>query len=585
MMTSLRWRIAIPYVILILLTLLGLSLYLLNFIEQSYTSNLESELLIQARMVGDVLAPILETGVDPASTQLDADARHWAEILGGRVTIIRPDGVVLGESDEDRAQMNNHSDRPEIIAALKDGHGSSIRFSHTVGYDMLYVATRLGDASAPLAIARISLPLNRVQTDIHKLQGLLLGAAAIVTLLAILLAAWLGWRIAHPVAQITDAATHLAADQPLKQPVSTRITELAQLAQAFNSMAVRIHAQIDELKTERGKLSAVLEKMTDGVLIVDEQGEIQLINPPAEKIFGQTSEKAIGQPLAKVIRHHQPFELWQQCQKNGTPQQATFDLNKNCCLQSVATSLGEALPGHTLLLFQDITRQRQIEAMRRDFISNVSHELRTPLAGIKAITETLQSGALEDPPAARRFLGRMETEVDALNLMVSELLELSRIESGRVPLSLKQTRPIDIILPAYDRLCLQAERASLKLEVDCVETQPPVMADPTRIQQVAVNLLHNAIKFTAEGGQVTIGAAQQGNEIRFFVRDTGVGISSEDLPRIFERFYKADRARASSGTGLGLAIARHLVEAHRGRIWVESELNQGSTFYFTLPIA
>jgi two-component system phosphate regulon sensor histidine kinase PhoR len=584
-MTSLRWRIAIPYTILILLTLLGLSVFLVSFIQRSYISNLEKQLLIQAHMVGDLITPALEQGDDPASDQFDIAAKDWANTLGARVTIIRPDGVVLGESHEDRSLMNNHSDRPEIIAALHEGQGSSIRFSHSVGYDMLYVAARLGNSQSPLGVARIALPLNEVQSDIRSLQGLLLGATAMTTFLAILLAAWLGWRIAQPVAQITDAATHLAADQPLEQPISTHITELSQLAQAFNSMSVRIRTQIGELQTERGKLSAVLEKMTDGVLIVDAQGEVQLFNASAEKIFNLAPASTLDKPLAKIIRHHQPFELWQQCLQSGTQQQATFDLNKNCSLQGIAVSFGQSLPGHTLLLFQDITRQRQIENMRRDFISNVSHELRTPLAGIKAISETLQSGALEDPPAARRFLSRMETEVDALSLMVNELLELSRIESGRVPLTLKLTRPIDIILPAFDRLCLQAERAKLKLDVDCIETLPPVMADAARIQQVAVNLLHNAIKFTPEGGQVTIGAAQRGQEVEFFVRDTGIGIASDDLPRIFERFYKVDRARSSSGTGLGLAIARHLIEAHRGRIWAESEPDQGSTFTFTLPIA
>ncbi len=232
-----------------------------------------------------------------------------------------------------------------------------------------------------------------------------------------------------------------------------------------------------------------------------------------------------------------------------------------------------------------MTRQRQIETMRRDFISNVSHELRTPLAALKALTETLQGGALEDPPAAHRFLEQMETEVDSLSLMVSELLELSRIESGRVPLTLAPTRPIDIVTPAFERLYLQAERAGLTLTLECPEELPPVMADATRVQQVVVNLLHNAIKFTPSGGNVTVRAMQQDRAVRFSVSDTGIGITAEDLSRIFERFYKVDRSRATSGTGLGLAIARHLVEAHGGRIWVESEVGKGSTFYFSIPLA
>jgi two-component system phosphate regulon sensor histidine kinase PhoR len=205
------------------------------------------------------------------------------------------------------------------------------------------------------------------------------------------------------------------------------------------------------------------------------------------------------------------------------------------------------------------------------------------LAALKALTETLRDGALEDPPAAHRFLERMETEVDALSLMVTELLELSRIESGRVPLNLQPVRPLDMITAAYERLCLQAERAELSLSIDCSPDLSLVNADATRIQQVLVNLLHNAIKFTPPGGRIVIGASERPDAVVFSVSDTGIGISAADLPRIFERFYKVDRARSGGGTGLGLAIARHMVEAHGGKIWVESQLEQGSEFSFTLP--
>ncbi len=289
--------------------------------------------------------------------------------------------------------------------------------------------------------------------------------------------------------------------------------------------------------------------------------------------------------MIEVLHHHQPVEMWTRSRETGETQRVEFEVGNRVSLQGIATSLNPTMPGSTLLLFQDLSRQRQVESMRRDFISNVSHELRTPLAALKALTETLQAGALDDPPAARRFLEQIEVEVDSLSLMVTELLELSRIESGRVPLNLVPTHPIDIINPACDRLRLQAERAGLSLRVDCPDDIPRVLADGTRIQQVIVNLLHNAIKFTSPGGQVSIGAAREDNAVRFTVMDTGIGIAEEDLPRIFERFYKVDRSRATSGTGLGLAIARHLVEAHGGRIWVESAPGRGSSFSFTIPLA
>jgi two-component system phosphate regulon sensor histidine kinase PhoR len=223
--------------------------------------------------------------------------------------------------------------------------------------------------------------------------------------------------------------------------------------------------------------------------------------------------------------------------------------------------------------------------VRRDFISNVSHELRTPLASLKALTETLQTGALEDPPAARRFLQRIETEVDALTQMATELLELSRIESGQVPLARRPVEPARLLRIATDRMHAQAERARLNLDCACPPGLPHVHADPARIEQVLVNLIHNAIKFTAPGGHILVSAAPSGEFVQFSVTDTGIGIPSEELARIFERFYRVDRSRTGGGTGLGLSISRHIVEAHSGRIWATSEEGCGSNFLFTLPVA
>jgi two-component system, OmpR family, phosphate regulon sensor histidine kinase PhoR len=254
-------------------------------------------------------------------------------------------------------------------------------------------------------------------------------------------------------------------------------------------------------------------------------------------------------------------------------------------LQAIAIPLAPALPAHVLFVVQDLTQLRHLETLRRDFLSNLSHELRTPLAALKALVETLLDHALEDPPAARRFLAQMETEVDSLSLMVQELLELSRIESGKVPLQLQAVAPRDLLVKAATRLALQIERAGLILEVVCREDLPAVLADPLRIEQVLVNLLHNAIKFTPAEGRLRISAERAESHIVFTVQDTGQGIPAEALPRIFERFYKADRARSGGGSGLGLAIARHLVETHAGRIWVESREGQGSSFFFTLPLA
>jgi two-component system phosphate regulon sensor histidine kinase PhoR len=582
MFRSIRWRIALPYVALILASMLALGLYITSYVRQTYITDLESKLAAEARLVGEAITPELTNSGD--NSNLDAQAKQWGGVLGERVTIIAPDGTVLGESQQASAIMPNHSDRPEIIQALASGVGSSTRLSATLGLEMLYTAVRLDQNNQPLAFVRLAVPLQQVNNTIAAIQRVLILATVAAAILAVILATIIAGRISQPIRELTQSAWRLASSDPANLPIPPSPDEIGQLRQVFNLMSDRLRQQIDDLKMERATLDTVLQKMTDGVIIVDEEGKVQLVNAAAVKMFSIAKEATTGMPLIEVVRHHQPVEMWQQCQSSGKTQRVDFEIGQRLSLQGIATPLGPAMSGSTLLLFQDLTHQRQTEAMRRDFISNVSHELRTPLAALKALTETLQGGALEDPPAAHRFLEQMETEVDSLSLMVSELLELSRIESGRVPLNMSATAPQEIVNPAVERLRLQAERANLSLTVACPDNLPNVQADGVRIQQVLVNLLHNAIKFTPSGGQVTVSVSQQENELRFGVSDTGIGIAAEDLPRIFERFYKADRSRASSGTGLGLAIARHLVEAHGGRIWVESKPGEGSSFYFTIPV-
>jgi two-component system phosphate regulon sensor histidine kinase PhoR len=237
------------------------------------------------------------------------------------------------------------------------------------------------------------------------------------------------------------------------------------------------------------------------------------------------------------------------------------------------------------VILQDLSQTRRLQTARRDLVANVSHELRTPLASLKALTETLRDGALDDPPAATRFLDQLNGQVDDLTQIVDELVELTRIESGQVPLRLAPVMVADVVNAVLQRLAPQAERAGLVIASRIPADLPAILADRDRIGQVTTNLLHNAIKFTPRGGRVEVEAAVQASEVVVSVHDTGIGISAESLPRVFERFYKVDRSRTEGGTGLGLAIAKHIVQAHGGRIWVESREGEGSTFSFAVPRA
>ena len=437
----------------------------------------------------------------------------------------------------------------------------------------------------PLGLVQIQAPLSGFQLDLSHFFGLGLASLSISAIGVLLLVLFINDRSSQPVATLTIAAQQMSMGNFSNLVFPENSQALDELTQALKVMARQLGAQIDALTSERAKLSAVLNQMTDGVMIVDVDGRVQLLNPAAERIFQIKESAGLGRSIVEVIRYHQLVELWRKA-KAGERESITLEIGaQHLFLQVVAIPLKTAFSGSIMVLFQDLTQMRRLETVRRDFISNVSHELRTPLASLKALAETLQEGALEDPPAARRFIIRMETEIDNLTQLVNELLELSRIESGKVPLSFHRIQPCDLLRPATERMALQAERAGLELQLDCLPELPAVFADPDRITQVLINLIHNAVKFTPPGGKITVSAYEDGDHIVFFVRDTGVGIARKDLTRIFERFYKADRARSGGGTGLGLSIARHMIESHGGYIWAESEEQVGSTFYFSLPIA
>ncbi|OGN75714.1 MAG: hypothetical protein A2X25_02800 [Chloroflexi bacterium GWB2_49_20] len=403
----------------------------------------------------------------------------------------------------------------------------------------------------------------------------------IIALLALGWFAWRYFRLRHGMEAFARTIRRTTQEGSPAASLPEDEAGLEELSNAVRALAESLELRSLEVDAERAKLAAVLDRMTDGVLIADSDGYVTFLNPAAERLFDAPG--AIGRTVAEIVRQHQLVEAWRRSCETGEAQEESVELPAmRQFLQLVI--LPDQQTGSSLLLAQDLTRVRRLEKVRRDFISNVSHELRTPLASLKALTETLRDGALDDPKAAPRFLGRIETEVDALTQMTQELLDLTRIESGQVQLDLKSAAPGKLLASAADRMRAQAERTGLILTVESAMDLPEVHADAARLEQVLVNLVHNALKFTAPGGKVILSAGAKSGFVRFAVRDTGVGIPEDELERVFERFYKADRARSSGGTGLGLSIARHIVEAHGGRIWVESVEGRGSTFYFTIPV-
>lgn len=589
MFRNIRWRIAIPYLTLILIILGGLTAYLSQLVNEAYLTALQRQLQAEARLLSNE-AKIWFAAATPSvgNETVQRRVNEWAGLLSLRVTVIAADGTVLAESYEDPRLLDNHLLRPEIQQAIRDGVGNSTRFSETVGEEVMYAAVPITEGQTIVGIMRVGVPLQEIAAQVNQLRRTLLVTAVIATLFAFIIALFIAERTARPIRQLTLVAGRLAAgdlDARLHN-ISTR-DEVRDLALVFNQMGDQLRLQIHHLADGNRRLSAVLENMADGVLITDQYGMVSLMNAAARRLLKVKEEDdERGRSFAEMVRHHQLIELWQQARQTDQERVATIELTQQgLFVQMTVTPLYTTEPHSCLVILQDLTRIRRLETVRRDFISNISHELRTPLASLKALVETLRDTALDDPPATLRFLDRAETEVDALTQMVQELLDLSSLESGRVPLRLQPVPVADILLPAIERFTPQAERAQISLVLDLPRGLPHALADPERIQQVVRNLIHNALKFTVAGGQITIWATPHEDEIHISVQDTGIGIPAQDIPRIFERFYKSDRSRQSGGTGLGLAIARHMVQAHSGRIWVKSKEHKGSTFTFTLPIA
>jgi len=575
-----RWRIAAPFVLVVAVAFVGLGAYISDRVWDSRLSDYETRLRGEASLLGELGAGSLTAGAEAQEI-----VRQWANALGVRVTLVGADGKVVADSESDPATMANHADRPEVRQAEADGSGSAVRHSATVGSDMLYVAVRLTGAT-PVSVVRLAVPLEQLDAEVAQVRRSVLAALGLVALLMLGVSYFVADRVTRPLRALTRDAQSLSAQSPRPALSVTGYDEVQRLAAAFNALAADLAAKVDGLAEERNKMALVLSHLADGVVITDRECKVALLNTAAVRLLGlERQPDATGRPLSELA-DDSLLVAWRRCRESGDEHEITVETpERGTFMRAVCTPLTEGRVGGEVLVLQDLTPVRRLETVRRDFISNISHELRTPLASLKALVETLQDGALEDAEAAPGFLQRMEIEVDSLTQMVQELLELSRIESGQVPIRAVSVAAAAVVRGPVDRLAPQAERAGLALEVELPDESVHVLADLERMSQVVTNIVHNAIKFTPSGGRITVRARQTATEVVYSVADTGPGIAAQDLARIFERFYKADRARAGGGTGLGLAIAKHIVQGHGGRIWAESRLGDGSTFFFTLPLA
>ena len=419
----------------------------------------------------------------------------------------------------------------------------------------------------------------------QEVTGSAVAAAAVAVVAAGILGMVLGRSIKASLDTLARAARAVSGGD-LSQRVSPRSPgEVAEVADAFNQMADSLEALLTAASEERNRLIAALNSSSDAVLAVNGEGRVAFANAAAVRLFERAPEDIVGNPFVWVMSSEDAIEALRVSREDGRREARLIERPNRQYLQVITAPIVGGGEWVALVVLRDVTDVKRLEQVRRDFVANVSHELRTPLASVKSVIETLQGGALEDEATARGFLARADAEIDRLVQMVEELLELSRIESGEVPFDQQPVEMGNVLAEAVERLRPQAERESLNLTLDVSPDLPRVVGDAERLGRVAVNLLQNAIKFTPAGGSIRVSVALAGGDVTVKVSDTGSGIAPEELPRVFERFYKADRSRGSIGTGLGLAVVRHTVEAHGGSVSAESEPGRGSTFSFSIPAA
>ncbi len=578
---SMRWRIASAYILLIVGTLALLALSLFQLLRTTYVRTLEAGLAGQARLVATIAA-------EQPSQDLIASVQNLHEQLGARVTWIGADGSVLADSLQVPAAGANLLDRPEVRDALALGQGANERISVATGDDMLYVAVPTGPHDKPSGVARVGVPLTTIAQAQTRMALAVLVAALFAALIAFALAVLIARRITRPLLDLRAMATRLAGGDLEVQARIPPDEEIATLAQDFNLMASRLRQLLAAVEHERRRLATILATMADGIVLLGRDDAVTLMNQAAAQLLGLPGEglpmplarmpiRAELEPAIRALHRHQPEG------RSVMVDEITVPTTQRS-LRAVVTMVPPVEAEQTLVVLQDLTDLRRAEQSRRIFLANISHDLRTPLASLQAMIETLQDGALDERAAAEDFLRRMDAEVAGLNRLVGEFLELTRIESGQLELACAPTDVRALLVGVAARMAAQAQQRGVAIELEVPHDLPTIQGDRGRVEQVLLNLLQNALAVTGRGGRVTLGAEARPPHMRIWVRDTGSGIRPDDLPHIFERFYKGYRARSGGGAGLGLAIAKHLVERHGGQISAESVVGHGATITITLPL-
>ncbi|MBN2205555.1 MAG: PAS domain-containing protein [Thermoleophilia bacterium] len=592
-MRHLFWRIYLTYLIIVVLCTAGVGFLALRSFGDFHRDQTARELEARAALVRDEVGPLLEAG-DQATVQVTV--RRLGEVSETRITVISnglpgaPVGEVVAESRAAPEELERHSDRPEFKAAVSGKVGRATRESATLGTDMMYVAVPVEAAGRVVAVVRTAMSLSRVDDAVKGLSRSILLTAFLVALVAAVIGWYVSRRIARPMREVREGAERFAAGDFTRKLAVPATEEFAGVAESLNRMAEELDEKLGAITRERNEREAVLESMVEGVLAVDPDLHILTLNTAAAELLGVDPVEVQGAAIEEAVRNPDLQRVVGAAVSGQGPVEVDLTVHVGGGDQYLQASgaLLHAQGGEVVgavVVLNDVTRLRRLEAVRRDFVANVSHELKTPVTSIKGFAETLVDGAIDDPAAARRFLKIIAGQADRLNSIIEDLLALSSLEEGKgAGMDLQETRLGDVLSVAVDVCAPKAEAKGITLLVDCPR-EMYVDANPPLLEQAVVNLLDNAVKYSPDGTTVHVTAVPDGDEVVIAVSDEGQGVSREHLPRLFERFYRVDKARSRDlgGTGLGLSIVKHVTQVHGGRVSVDSIVGRGSTFRIHLP--
>ncbi len=582
MKKHLFYKIFGTYLIIVVLSFFVINLFVRNEIKKVMIGQIEKQLMTSARLVDLNVAPDI-------SRQL----QQISKISGARVTLVDARGKVFADSEKEVAGLESHFDRPEIQEARVRGTGKSLRFSKTIGVDMLYVAVPISEGAAIKGYIRLARPLYDVEHAIAETYNSFFLALFIVAICSLMIAIIFSYRLTAPIKAMEKFTERLRQDAGAPEGAILIKTsdETKKLADNINYLVEELNNQLKLANEEKAKLVTAFASMTEGILILDASDRIEAVNASLDNMLASQYGDVKRKTLMEAFRNVELQKSFLQFKKARQPVSGEITLGNiepvilNVSISAIEGNIGDE---KNMVVFHDITRLKKLERVRADFVANVTHEIRTPLTAILGYLETIRDGAIDNKDEARQFIEIIIKHAQRLNRLVEDLLTISKIELGEVNFSFKHVSLIDVLTGVISLIEPKAALKNIKIDNRVTDVLPPVMADKDRLIQVFVNILDNAVKFTQDGGEITIETATENakENICVSVTDTGIGIPESEVARLGERFYRVDKTRSRDlgGTGLGLSIVKHLITAHGGRLEIESRLGSGTKVSLYFPL-